>query len=282
MAKRRRGQALFDLLAEDKEQTAQTLQTPAWWKRSAPDPVQTKRTTATKVVAAKPGEGVEPEPQPKESSAPTSVNDETIAQPRMWELDGDRIRLSLSSVGVAVVVFIALVALLGSYEFGRRRAADLAFASGYDRGREHYVAQAASEIEVARQQTPARHLIQGLLLSPPGADSATDEAAKTSKTSWVRGHTYVVAQEFPSGYEEDAVRAQTYLARNGIAVELIRYPSGSIQLITRQGYNRTDPAQGVLADRLRDRVQEVGVAFFASGGRYRLEGYFRTLKGDRW
>lgn len=279
MAKRRRGQALFDLLTEDKEQTAQSLQTPVWWKRSNPDPVRTKRATATKVVTTEPSEAVEPEPEPEETSAPTSVVDETNVKPAMWELDGDRMRLSLSSVGVAVVVFMALVMLLGSYELGRRRAADRAFALGYERGRDHYVAQAASEIEIARQQAPATDLIQGLLVSPTDTDGATNEA---TRTSWVRGYTYVVAQEFPSGYEEDAVRSQTYLARNGVAVELIRYPSGSMQLITTQGYNRTDPAQSVLADRLRDRVREVGAAFFASGGRYKLEGYFRTLKGDRW
>ena len=89
-----------------------------------------------------------------------------------------------------------------------------------------------------------------------------------------------MAQEFTAGHADSARQAKAFLDGRGITTELVQYPSGSVQLITTQGYNRNDPTQRRLADELLNKVRAAGAEFFAQGGGYKLEGYFKTLKQD--
>jgi hypothetical protein len=186
------------------------------------------------------------------------------------------------------VVFVLLVIVFGSFEVGRRFGDRMGFRRGHVAGRASYSADALSEIEAARRQPPATHL-----LDPLRADAAGDRAAaealpgapvanSSGQPTWVRGYTYIVVQEFSAGRRRDARQAQAFLAEHDLETEIVEYPSGAIQLITTQGYNRRDPTQRRLADQLQERVHQLGAQYFAAGGGYRLEGYFKSLKGDAW
>lgn len=278
MPKPKRGTALFDVLSEDQADAPDTLRVPKWWARlggSTPsveaDPVIVPRRSST--AASSDGGG---------SAAPDAV-----ATP-LVELDGDRIRVSLTSVTAAVVVFVGVVVLLAAFEFGRRSGDRGGFERGHAAGRESYTADAMSEIELARSQPQATHLVGSLLkdaVVPQTAVSTavTNEPAKDgSAASWIRDFTYVVAQEFRAGHEADGNRAREFLAQHGIGAELVRSANGSTKLMTTQGYNRADPAQRRMADQLLEKVRTVGAKYFAAGGGYKLEGYLRTLKGESW
>lgn len=282
MAKSKRGTALFDLIGAGRPEAAESLKTPEWWSST-----ETERASRVQEETANRRPKDAPSPLPKsviESSQATELEDsvESSGDKKIFELEGDRITISLSSVSAAVVVFGALVIVLGAYEMGRRNTSQDAFAIGYEEGRSHYSAQASSEIEQARLQEPATHLISGLLDDPSRPGDAGGENLSEGISHWVRGYTYVVVQEFVSGRTDDARIAQAFLAKYGVPAEVVQFPSGAIQLISRQGYNRSDPTQRVLAQTLRDRIHEIGAAYFKSGGRYKLEGYFKTLKGDSW
>ena len=203
------------------------------------------------------------------------------------ELDGNRVRLSFTSVTAAVALFAGLVVVLGAFELGRSSGDEDGFRQGYAAGRESYATAAMSEIEAARSQPPAASLLSGLLEEPQDneapADTGTDEvSAESTQPRWIRGYTYIVAQEFSPGSLGGARQAQEFLARHGVATELVRYPSGVIQLLTTQGYNHKDPAQRQMANELLKKVHTIGAEYFAAGGGYKLEGYFKTLKNDTW
>jgi hypothetical protein len=203
-------------------------------------------------------------------------------------LDGDRVRFSLTSVSAAVLVFVLLVVVFGSFEIGRRFGDRRGFQRGHIAGRASYSADALSEIEAARRQPPATQLLAPLRVDAESDPTARDAAPGDSGTpppegpTWVRDYTYIVVQEFSAGRQQDARQAQAFMAEHGIGTEMVKYPSGAIQLITTQGYNRQDPTQRRLADQFLEKVHMLGAQYFAAGGGYRLEGYFKSLKGDTW
>jgi hypothetical protein len=127
-----------------------------------------------------------------------------------------------------------------------------------------------------------------LLLATTQATAARPEAGvdqdppDPGKPQWIRGYTYIVAQEFSAESAGNAAKAQAFLADHGIVVAQVPYPSGAIQLIATQGYNHRDPTQKRMAEELLKKLHAVGSKYYAGGGGYKLEGYFKTLKSDRW
>ena len=82
---------------------------------------------------------------------------------------------------------------------------------------------------------------------------------------------------------DDVDRARRFLADNGIETVVLELTGDwKYRLVTTQGYNRDDPLQRDLAAKYLVRTRRLGKMFFEGGGRYRLEGYFKKLTGDRW
>ncbi|UCC31921.1 MAG: hypothetical protein JSU86_06515 [Phycisphaerales bacterium] len=274
MPRSKRGPALFDLLSQDEATEPETDNLPG-----GRGPGQQSR-GATEAAPTLPGKVSGP-------AGPLEARSSTGGDGPFIELDGDRIRISLTSVTAAVAVFAAMVIALGVFEVGRRLGEQGGLKRGHAAGRASYVADAMSDIEAARSQPPATELISDLLRQTAAdgavADAVTGETAADSEgPDWIRDHTYIVAQEFSAGRRDDAQRAREFLVEHGVATELVRYPSGAIQLITTQGYNREDPTQREMSDQALRKVHAVGAQYFASGGGYKLEGYFKTLKSDSW
>ena len=78
------------------------------------------------------------------------------------EFDDECVRVSFTSTSAAIVVFLALVGLLGVYELGRGRGRDAGYRSGFQAGRASFEADAASEIDAARRQPASPHLVEDL------------------------------------------------------------------------------------------------------------------------
>lgn len=269
MGKPKSGTALFDLLNDEQAQKEAPAKVPDWWNSSASGP-------APPPAAAEP-----PNTELGAVELAARVNEGSGRDIPFIEMEDARIRISLTSVSTAVVVFTGLVVVLGAFELGKRQAGEAEFRRGVLAGRESFQADTLSEIEAARQQPPATELVQDLLLQPAGQTADRDGRAADAPR-WIRGHTYIVVQEFVRGQADAAARAQAYLLEHGLSTQRIAYPSGSVQLITTQGFNRSDPTQRAMADKLLARVRALGASYFSGGGGYRLEGYFKTLKSDAW
>jgi len=204
----------------------------------------------------------------------------------LLSFDDECVTISLTSLSAAIAVFVLSVGLLGLYELGRTRGESAGFQKGYRSGRASYASDATSEIEAARNAAPASHIVEGLLESASNAAATPVEpgngSAASPSTPWVQGLTYVVAQEFAPQAEEDALKAQAFLRSQGIDTALIRLDNHWFQLVTTQGYDRSDAVQRDLADKFLAKEHQAGAAYFASGGGYRLEGYFKTLRNESW
>lgn len=280
MAKSKTGPALFDLISKDKADTTEALKVPGWWNRRGPTASQKEESTrpATRTSPMTVGDG------PRR--APASVESRLGPQPFI-ELDADRFRISFTSVTAALAVFGLLVVLIGAFELGRRLERPVAFRLGVDAGRTASESEGLSEVEMVRAQPPSHEVIADLLAKPPVTavspliNKGIQQGADASP-GWIRGFTYVVAQEFTQGRSADARQAQAFLAKDAIATELISFPSGSYQLITTQGYDRTNATQRGLAEQLQKQVRASGRRYYESGGGYKLEGYLKTLKNDSW
>lgn len=286
MAKPKHGPALFDLLTDDEREPAEALKVPRWWGHEGPR----SRSRDTGPTSARLG-------LPRAPVVPGLAVPEPAPEPWLGttlEMDGDRVRVTFTSVTLAAVIFALLALVIGVFALGRWSGAKGEFARGFDAGRTSYAADAMSEIEAARRQTPASEVIGSLLEEPrPASQPASPAAPAPSRdepsavklsggVQWIPGHTYVVAQEFSVGRRDDALKAEAFLAQHGIGSAVVGLQSGATQLITTTGFDRDDPAQRRLADDLLRNVRAAGAAYAAAGGGYKLEGYFRKLKGENW
>lgn len=249
-----------------------------------------------KRVPARPAIVVERATRPvaANASAPPSMETGRTAVPhggRAWQIEGRRVHISLTSASAAMVLFFVVLLVTAAMVSGRRSGLKEGHRVGYEAGRAAFAAELDDEIDDVRRQPPQPALIAALTDSDerrsvpanePESSSAVPAQGNRDSGSWVPGHTYVVVQEFSPSAAADATPAREFLAQHGIFATPVRYPSGAIQLITDQGYNHRDPGQKRLAEQLLDKVRSVGTKYFALGGGYKLEGYFKTLKAEEW
>ena len=266
--------ALFDLLPEDGDDP-RSLKVPDGLHQGAKD--------AHRPVDAT---GRHPERVSVEGARSSSTHADSGRSEPFFGLDGERIRLSFNSFTAGIAIFAVMVTLVGAYEWGRRSGDHAGFRRGHAQGRSSYAAEALGEIASARRKEPATHLVDTLLddesLSAGQGELVQGDRSPQRLSGWVQGYTYVVAQEFGVGRSEDAQRAKEFLATQGVITELVSFDTGSMQLITSQGYDLGDATQRVLAGELKSKVRDAGRAYYAAGGGYKLEGYFKTLKNRNW
>jgi len=256
--KSKRGPSLFELLGEKGDPSSPAVRVPHWHEPDDRDE-STAAGTRTDPVA------VEPD------------SDEMAPSALAVEIDGDRVRFSLTSGTAAIAVFAALVVVVGTFAWGNHRGRQAGLQAGYATGRASYAAETMDEIEAARNQPAATYLVGSLIESSPDVvkGRASDDPAAVpvetasdsgSAPKWISGYTYIVAQEFSARNAASAGAAQEFLARYGVSTHRVEFESGAVQLITTQGFNLKDPAQRRMAEQLREKIHTVGTEYFAAGG----------------
>lgn len=224
------------------------------------------------------------------------------ARSSLVQVKEDRLHLSLTPLSAAAIVFAISVLILGVYLVGQRRGEKAGVLLGISQAVDP--AGGTDSVEAVRSQPPAPHLVESLIEgnnkpapvrtreaqrpTQRGAESAAaapavePELPPGPRQGWVRDYTYIVAQEFGAGRMDDARAAQQYLTSRGFPAEIVKLDSGPLQLITLEGYNHKDPVQKKKADEILKKQRAAGVEYFATGGGYKLEGYYKTLKKDQW
>lgn len=199
---------------------------------------------------------------------------------------GRHLTVSLTSREAAIAVFSMIILLFVVFAAGDRLGQ-----ADYQRGFADGRASAGTpvdEIVELQSRPPTPGLVDGLLVGSAGAPASRDAARRAavpsaeSNGAWTPGFSYVVAQEFAADRKDDAIKAQAFLRENGVAAEMVTLSSGRIQLITVQGFQSKDASQKTAADALLKKVHDLGAKYFAAGGGYRMQGYWKTFKGDRW
>jgi len=235
----------------------------------------------------------------KTISGSTSSGDRRVetdaANPRALAIDGGRVRLSFTSRGAGIVVFGLLVAAGLVFGIGQWFGRQSGLEDGRSQAQQSLERSAVDEIERARRSQPVEGLFAGIGVSPVAAAEPEKPAARvapaprvsltatrTAPATWIKGNTYVVVQVFRGDAREDAVKAQEFLGRNDIDAEIFGSSERGYRLIATQGFNREDATQRQLSDRFLNKVRTIGAAYFKSGGRYKMEGFFATLTSDSW
>ncbi|MEK7755769.1 MAG: hypothetical protein AAB385_00995, partial [Planctomycetota bacterium] len=272
MAKAKRGPALFELLGDEGSATG-GVKVPSWWSR---------HTQLTDLHAARAARAAA-EPPPAFEESPRSTGDRSPLRP-LFEVEGDRVLLSLTSVTAAVAVFLGLAMVLAAFGLGARRGDVGGFRRGFDAGRADVASATGDEIVALRNQPPASHLVGGLLQetgAKPTSSGAREDrpaikaaaaapvnlpASAVPAAGWVRNLTYIVAQEFPAANVEKARHAREFLAQRGVNTELVPLNTDTTLLIATQGYSHKDPAQKRLAEQLLEKVRTIGTQYYAAGG----------------
>lgn len=270
MPKSKNSPALFELLrGKPKADPGVAPWTAGTASRTEQSGVPRVTTDGPRILRDDPGAGDEDAPNP------------------LFEVDGPSLRISLTSKSGAVVVFAALLVILGIYAAGRASGRSQAVADF----RASQPTVETSELDEVRSRPPSPHLVSDLVL---GAQPATRPAEATTparpapadpvapKGTWTQGLTYIVAQEFNKGQLDDAKRALEFLDQHGVPAAVVPLKSGDIFLITTKGYNRSEAAQKKASDDLLERVRAIGEKYFKAGGRFRLEGYLKKLNADSW
>ncbi len=269
MPKAKDGPALFELIERQRKNEPDALKVPSWWNHAG-----------SKAADFQDGEMEPAELEIAPTVAvPVAATSEPGKKHGLVEIEGQCVRFTLTSTTGAVVVFVMMMTLVFSHVLGTRSGKAQGLREGYELGRSSFAAEATSEIELAKAGPAATSLL-GSLVSDPMA--AAENEAIVSQAQWVKGLTYIVAQEFSSGRNEDALLARQFLGKRGIETELVLTKSGATQLITTRGYNHKDRVQKQMADALLEKVRAAGGEYFTVGGGYKLNGYYRTLTRDSW
>jgi len=195
-------------------------------------------------------------------------------------------------------VFVVGLVLVASYTAGLYLGRQRGEQDGFAAGRKSVEAIVTNEIEQARAQRPTEGIFDGVGTSPvgrsgpdaglertvgDGGSTSPEMSEGSSAAAWVRGYTYIVVQDFKSDALADAHKAARYLADNGVDTAIVELDGDwKYRLITLQGFNRDEAVQRNLAEEYLERVRTLGQNYFAAGGRYRLEGYFKKLAADTW
>lgn len=305
MLRSKRGPALFDYLTSGETEREPSRAPRAGTRPSISAPPEsmgiTSRTVRRQVPSPVPGSAVIT--GTAVGSAPAGEEKSPSGAKRVWiEMEDERIRLSFSSLTAAAAVFVLLMTILASFEFGKRRGENAGLLRGIELGRAAIPADASNDLEAIRQQPPTGDVVRSLVRDPNAAGSpGTPDGAKVGASPpnapgksggtasrkvgaerWVRGKTYIVVQEFAAEKEEFARRAQEFLASKSIPSAIVGGPVGSFRLITTDGFNRQDASERRVSEQALARIHALGEEFYRDGGGYKLQGYFATLKGDGW
>ncbi len=273
MPKAKDGPALFELIERQRKNGPDSLKVPSWWTHADSKAVRMENHDS---------ESAELEIAPSvaaEATTPAVERPEPDKTHQLVEIDGQCVRFTLTSTSGAVAVFAMMMALVFSHVLGTRSGYDDGFRVGHERGRTSFEAEATSEIELAKAGPAATSLLGSLVIDPAAA--ANNEVVALP-TQWVKGLTYIVAQEFSAGRNEEVSLAKQFLSKRGIETESVQTQSGATQLITTRGYNHKDRVQKQMADALLEKVKAAGEEYFTVGGGYKLNGYYRTLTRDSW
>ncbi len=219
---------------------------------------------------------------------------------RIFVIDGSVVRLALTSTMAAAVIFALVAVVAAAFWAGRYAGLVAGREQGYEKAQQDLRAEGVDAIELARRGAPATGLFDGIGESPvvgaeeqpaeadadaehPPAEPEPSAPEPAETVGWTKGYTYVAVQGFHRTARNDALRAQAYLAEHGIDTALVEMPGDwQWELICRRGFNRDDPAGARAFEQFHKRLRQIGMAYWNSGGGYRLEGYPKKLTRDHW
>jgi hypothetical protein len=252
---------LLEVIDRQGKPVGEGFTAPAWWKSGDPR------------LANRDG-------SPEDVRAET-----TAARPRRFRLGPLRISpvgavVTVGTLAVAVLIIVQSIALHGR----ERPEADV-------------LAEQGASIDDLRGQPPHPNALDVLLArtpdfdrpsdahlpsAPPGsrlASSSIPSAAAETSTGRRPGLNYIVVETFRGeDAAVDAQKARKFLQENDIRATI--EPIGDhLCLVTERGFQARDPQMSAYCQ----RIESLGRAYFAAGGKYRFKGcYGKLYRSTGW
>lgn len=213
---------------------------------------------------------------PPAKPAPEALRPNTLglgADPKAWaRIEGHRLRFSLSTLGLASVIFAWAATVLVAYLLGASAG------TGVEATLEP---SSPADFSGLLSEAPDHTVLEDLraLESMVQPQQAHNEQDTGQPAGWVSGLNYIWVDQFHT--LEASLSARHYLARHDIKTTLVPTHDEWV-LVTNKGFDWSIAAQKASCLTLVERIKELGQAYLRTGGRYQFKCYARKLEGDTW
>lgn len=190
-----------------------------------------------------------------------------------FSVSGDRVRFSLSTLHLALVLFGILLLLLTSYQLGRRSGLRSETSSRSDQ----LAAQAPDGLEEVRNQLPDPSVLEDLAQAHEQSAHLPQVAPAEGR---IAGLNYIWIETVDN--YEDAVNARNYLQAEGVPSSVYALTnSKKWVLITTAGFDYDISASRSACDDLLKEIRKIGERYSSEHGRYSFQHcYPRKKKAD--
>lgn len=199
--------------------------------------------------------------------------------PRWFTTQGDRIRFSLSTVALAMLLFGALVVVGTAFGIGRYLGKQAGATSDL-----HMAGLDLDEQFRELREQPAHpdviedldRVTQSVLIE----QTRKIREQHQDQDGFIDDLNYIWIERFNS--QSDAQAGQTYLSESGVASTIIQQ-SGKWLLISKDGFDYRVPQEKQACQQLSEQIRQIGKQYFKAGGRYRFDGFVKKkLAGHDW
>ncbi len=228
-----------------------------------------------------------------EAGAPNNSSTGQSAQPTVTQVaaaadkspqalvrpEGDRLKFSVSTVTLAMVLFAALVLLAGAFALGRKLGYDSASRDTADQAQ----MIANDEFLDLRERPPSPGVLQDLDVVTDAVNrehAQQRRAAHAGQVGFIDDLNYVWIETFAN--KGDATTAREFLKNKEIESTLIASGNKWV-LVSSEGFDYRLPEEKAACQQLSARVREVGQQYLEAGGRYGFKCYAKKkVPGSTW
>ncbi len=193
--------------------------------------------------------------------------------------DGDRLKFSVSTLTLAMVVFAAFVVLAGAFSLDRH----LGYDSGWQAAADQAQMIADDEFRDIREQPPSPEVLQdlGVVSDAVNQEHARQQrAAQVGQVGFIDGLNYIWIETFEK--KSAAPAAREYLKNKDIESTLIARGSKWV-LVSSEGFDYRLPEEKAACQRLVARIREIGRQYLQAGGLYNFQCYAKKKEpGSTW
>lgn len=193
--------------------------------------------------------------------------------------EGDRLKFSVSTLTLAVVLFGALVVLAGAFVLGRH----LGYDSGWQAAAERAQMIADDEFLDLREHPPNPGVLLdlGVVSDAVNRENAQQrKAARAGQVGFIDDLNYIWIETFKT--KDAATTAREYLKNREIESTLIEN-GGKWVLISKEGFDYGLTEEKAACQQLSARIRKVGQQYLEAGGRYGFKCYVKKkLPGSAW
>ncbi len=214
--------------------------------------------------------------QPPAPQVPAATGDGSQALVRA---EGDRLKFSVSTLTLAMVLFAAFVVLAGAFALGRH----LGYDSGWQAAADRAQMIADDEFREIREQPPNPGVLQDLDVVTDAVNrehAQQRRAAHVGQVGFIDDLNYVWIERITD--KGDAPTVREYLKRKGIESTLIASGSKWV-LVSSEGFDYRLPEEKAACQQLVARIREIGRQYLQAGGRYDFQCFAKKKEpGSTW